>query len=143
MIEWFNNLINTILPLCVALIIMFIIDTISGVLNAKKNGNFRSNELRKCIPKFLLYFCFILMTAIIDFIFWYYFRQSDVVPEWMLNFSTHYPITVVCKLFIILTESISFVENCRNYGIPIPSFIDSILNKSKELLDEEGDENDE
>lgn len=140
MTEFLYNILDIVFPLCVIMILMFIIDTVSGVINARKEGTFQSTRLRDCIPKFLMYDGFILMAVMIDFIFYFYFKKSDVIPDFLKALSAQYPFTVGCKLFIIFTEAVSFVENCRKYGIKIPKFIDKLLNKSIEILDDEGDE---
>ena len=136
MIEFLYNIIDIIVPLCVIMIFMFIIDTVSGVINARKEGNFQSRRLRDCIPKFLMYAGIIMMAVMIDFIFYFYLHKSNDIPDFLKTLSANCPLTIGCKLFIIFTEAVSFVENCRKYGIKIPKFIDKLLNKSIEILDE-------
>lgn len=139
MIEFLYDIIDIVFPLCIIMILMFIIDTASGVINARKEGNFQSRRLRDCIPKFLMYAGIILMAVMIDFIFYFYVHKSNDIPDFLKTLSENYPLTIGTKIFIIFTEAVSFVENCRKYGIKIPKFIDKLLNKSIEILDE-GDE---
>lgn len=100
------------------LIILFVTDTVLGLSHAVICGKLSSNGLRSGASKFLSYMALILVGASIDCMM--------RVPYIVANIITGY---------IILTETVSIIENVRKLGIPVPTFLDKLINRIMETIE--------
>lgn len=104
------------------LIILFVTDTVLGLSHAIVCGRLSSNGLRSGASKFLSYMALILVGASIDCMM--------RVPYIVSNIITGY---------IILTETVSIVENIKKLGVPVPNFIDKLIKRIMENIERSAD----
>lgn len=147
--DWLINLVYVLIPLCVITLIVFTIDTMTGIYKAKVNGTFCSAKLKQGISKALIYYGLILVMCCIDFLFAFYVAcMEGVIPDIFCKMFTHYIVSTGFTLFIIIIEVISIIENAKEVGIDIPNWIVNMLSKIHNILvkgkpiieDESGDD---
>jgi len=99
-----------------ALLILIIIDTITGIAQAVRFKRFRSSFLRKAVNKTILYgLCIITIRLLEQGIL--YFFNTTVISQITLG-------------FLIVTEVISILENLVLLGVPLPTDFLTVLLKN-------------
>lgn len=98
------------------LMILMIVDIITGFSKAIKNENLWSKKSLRGTAKKMLIFCIIILANIIDII---------------LNLNS--ALLTMTVLYYIAHEGLSIVENCAEMGILVP---EEIRNKLKVMNDE-------
>lgn len=144
--NWLYNLVFILIPLCVIMLIVFIVDTVTGVLKAKRSGTFCSSKLKQGFSKFLIYSGLVLVACCVDFIFAFYATFNDALPEIICKIFKSYAVVKCFKLFIIFVEITSILENAKELGVDIPNWFIKMISKIysfltnteyKEVTDEE------
>lgn len=92
----------------ILLLITFVSDFISGIAKAIKNKNFKSSKLRGCVSKFLCYISSVIIGIVIEILF-------------------NIPALKIITSFLIITETISVIENMNELGVKIPEKIVNLL----------------
>lgn len=87
------------------ILILFIIDAISGTFAALKNKEFSSRGIFRTPIKFLVYFSMLGVSRLAD----------RVLPVPILS--------PVMDTFLVITESVSILENVYKLGFPVPLFL--------------------
>lgn len=107
-----------------ALIILMIIDIVTGIFKAIKNKNLWSRKSMIGFTKKILIFCIIVLANILD---------------QLLNLNGG--LLMVTLFYYIANEGLSIVENCAEMGVLVPKQIseklDVINEKSKNNTDKE------
>lgn len=125
-------LINCFSELVVILILLMLVDYITGVIAA-----FFKKELSswKGLQGILKKFSFMLLVALgflLDFVITY------LIDKMGLNFSTSGIFGIATTCWLIGNEGLSILENAAVIGLPIPPFLKPALSKIKETADNIG-----
>lgn len=96
------------------LLLLILIDTITGITQALQLKCFSSRFLRKAVKKIITYSVCILTTRLLEQGFDFFF-QTTVITQTIIG-------------FLIVTEAISILENLTLIGVPLPKgLVDLIL----------------
>ena len=120
-------------PLVVLLIVM-IIDYITGMAQAWASATLSSRVGVLGIIKKIGYLCAVAVAIVVDYII-----QTSAA-----NVGTD--LTGVCffgllvTIWLILNECISILENLSEIGVPLPAFLVAIVKKLKKTTEKQGDE---
>jgi len=100
------------------LIVLFITDTVLGLIYAIGNKNVNSNKLWHGLKKMLCYMSIILVAGALDAAT----RMGYVVAN-------------IVGIYILLTEGISILENVRRLGVPTPKALDVVIDRLRNEVD--------
>lgn len=111
------------------LILLMICDYITGMANAYINHTLSSKVGIKGIVKKLCY-----LFAVV----------ASIGTDWVIssvNISTENSSTVsmLVTIWLIINEIISILENLRKIGVPVPKFLDSIIDRLKISTEEKAE----
>lgn len=125
--------------LFVALFLIIIVNMISGIMRAKKEGTYSHKTLRdKTKVKVVGYMLWLICTYVVavSILLASYLQTSEgknlVVPGEVL----HYPITLT-YLFFVLMEALSIRKNFKAIGVNVPGYSTDALEK---LMKKEGEQ---
>ena len=107
--------------LIVILLVIVILDYITGLVDAYINNNISSKTGYVGVLKKLSYFVIVIVSAVISYII-----DIDIIS--------------VTTLWLIVNDIISILENIKDIKVPIPEFLEKIIKKlkvSKESKDNE------
>jgi len=104
----------------IALLVLILIDTFTGMAQACKFKRFSSNGLRKAVNKIVMYSVAIITARLLEMGILYFFI-TFVFSQFIVG-------------FLILTEVISIVENLILLGVPIPRNFISVLLRNIKIL---------
>lgn len=97
------------------LMVLMVLDVITGLAKALKNGNLWSRKSMYGIARKMLIFCIIILANIIDQI---------------LNL--HGGLLIITIIYYIANECLSIIENCAEMGVGVPP---QIVEKLKVMKD--------
>jgi toxin secretion/phage lysis holin len=101
------------------LLMLILIDTITGITQAIQLKRFSSRFLRKVVKKTITYSVCILTTRLLEQGFDFFF-QTTVITQTIIG-------------FLIVTEAISILENLALMGVPLPRGIVDIILKNLQV----------
>lgn len=99
----------------IGLVVLVIIDYVTGLMKAYIAGELSSKVGFKGILKKLMYFAIVAVAVIID---------TLTGAEGVLR--------VACMGFLIANEGVSILENCAAAGLPVPQALVKVLAKLKD-----------
>lgn len=99
----------------IGLVVLVIIDYVTGLMKAYISGELSSKVGFKGILKKLMYFAIVAVAVIID---------TLTGAEGVLR--------VACIGFLIANEGVSILENCAAAGLPVPQALVKVLAKLKD-----------
>ncbi|MGE5329772.1 MAG: phage holin family protein [Deltaproteobacteria bacterium] len=102
------------------LIILIVIDTLTGTAQACKFKRFSSNGLRKAVNKIVMYSISIITARLLEMGILYFF-ETFLISQFIIG-------------FLIFTEVISVIENLVLLGVPIPKNFISVLLQNIKML---------
>jgi phage-related holin len=120
--------------LFIILIFLIAVNTWSGVRNAKKQGSFdikvlKESIITKCIGYFIL---LIAVSLLVIMFFLASMRDGNpMFDEYYLNII---PMSTFVGLGIF--EAKSVLENLRQSGTPVPQFLDNIIDKAEDKIND-------
>jgi len=100
----------------IILLLLIILDTVTGISTAIKYKRFSSTGLRKAAKKIVTYTLCIITVKLLETIL------NPLLPTTMLS--------QIIIAFLAITESVSIIENLTLLGVPIPSNIILVLIKN-------------
>ena len=98
----------------IGLVIMVIVDYVTGLMKAYVNGTLCSKTGLKGVLKKFMFFAIVAVATLID----------NLVHAGGL-------LRIACIAFLISNEGISILENCDEAGIPVPQVLLKFLEKLK------------
>ena len=108
--------------------IFILIDFLTGFINAWIKGEISSKKMRTGLGKKLGEIIIIIIGELIV--------VGTIIP-------IRDQIMTALSVYIIMTESISILENLELLGVPIPAFIKNALAQTSKKLNEVGEDDDE
>lgn len=116
------------LVLCVACAL--VLDYITGMLAAAKEGDLSSSKGAKGIYKKLAFLCMLGLGFFLDYAI-PFFAERGLSRE--MNFQL--PFGLIIAAWIVLNESVSVLENLLRCGVRVPAFLVKTLKLASESLD--------
>lgn len=135
---WISNKFGLLLPALGLLIILMIIDYISGMLAAKKEAFENPNSSKYGwsskrsilgIYKKIGYMLTILVAISIDYLIFKFAKEIG------LEFGANTIFGLLVSVWFIINELISILENVGRMGTELPEFLEKVLAELKNNLD--------
>lgn len=115
-------------PLAILIVVM-IIDYMSGMIKAWGNDELSSKVGLKGIVKKLCYLMLVCVAGVVDWLLWSGLRQVGIT----LDFGFCFGLIVV--IWLIINELISILENLEALKVPMPSFLRSLVGHLKQTVE--------
>lgn len=114
-----------------------IIDYATGMTVAWQEHQLNSRIGVKGIIKKISYGGLVAVAMGVDWLIWYIANQMPTI-EFGVQSSFYFG-ALVC-VWLIINEMISILENLKKIGVPMPVFLEKIVNRLKITVDEESEE---
>lgn len=124
------NYFSVILIPLIILILAMIIDYITGMAAAWYGSELNSKKGIKGIVKKISYMALVAVSMGIDWLIYCGLAQLNV----NLGFTVFFGVLVA--IWLIINEFISTLENLKKIGVPLPSFIEKLISKLKNTVEE-------
>lgn len=117
--------------LVVAVLIVWILDFITGIMYAWRTHTINSKKWQEGLVKIFLYgivilTAFVLDHSLVDFL--------KFIPSVQSFWDMHHPFVQIMSGFIVVNDSISIFENAGKMGVPIPKIVMKRLTDVKDNL---------
>lgn len=135
---WVSNKLGILLPALELLVLLMIIDYISGMLAAKKEAlenpdssqyGWSSKKSILGIYKKLGYMLTILVAVCTDYLIFMFAKEIGV------EFGSNTVFGLLVSIWFVINEIISILENIGRMGTKLPEFLKKILAEMKDDLD--------
>lgn len=139
----FSYMYQSITELIVVLVLLMILDYITGLIaaaisgtieSAKSIGSLSWKKGLSGIVKKVGYIVLVGIAIIFDYVIYYLGAEAGI----SIGIKGIFTLLVTC--WLIATELLSLVENLGNMGVPIPPFLKNAFLKLKDISGEMGDE---
>lgn len=121
----------------IILVIAMIIDYATGMTVAWQEHQLNSRIGIKGIIKKISYGGLVAVAMGVDWLIWYIANQMPTI-EFGVQSSFYFG-ALVC-VWLIINEMISILENLKKLGVPMPVFLEKIVNRLKITVDKESEE---
>lgn len=109
----------------IVLMVMMIIDYLSGMSAAWSEGMLSSKAGAKGIVKKVGYMALIVVAMGVDYLIYSGIAAANINVGYNMWFG------LLVAVWLIINEMISILENLGRLGVPIPEFLKKIINKLK------------
>lgn len=120
----------------IVLMVMMIIDYLSGMSAAWSEGALSSKVGAKGIVKKVGYMALIVVAMGVDYLIYSGIAAADINVGYNMWFG------LLVAVWLIINEMISILENLSKVGVPVPKFLITIIEKLK-ISTEKGTEREE
>lgn len=120
---------NVLLVPLVVLLIVMIIDYITGMAEAYINKTINSRIGVVGIIKKVLYFALVAVGITIDYLI------TSALAQIYINIEVNYCVGMIIAIWLIINELISILENLSEMGLPLPGFLIKIVKRLKNTVD--------
>lgn len=117
----------------IVLLVMMIIDYISGMSAAWREGTLNSKKGVDGIIKKVGYMALVAVAMGVDYLIFTGFAAVNVSVGFNMLFG------VLVAVWLIINEMISILENLSRLGVPIPAFLSKVVKKLKITADNAGE----
>lgn len=124
------NYFSVVLIPLIILILAMTIDYITGMVAAWYNSELNSKKGIKGIVKKISYMALVAVSMGIDWLIYCGLAQLNV----NLGFTVFFGVLVA--IWLIINEFISTLENLKKIGVPLPKFIEKIICKLKDTVED-------
>lgn len=115
------------------LVIMMIIDYVSGMAAAWRAGTLSSKKGIDGVIKKVGYMALVAVAMGVDYLIFTGFAAVNVSVGFNMLFG------VLVAVWLIINEMISILENLSRLGVPIPAFLSKVVKKLKITADNAGE----
>ena len=122
-----------IIPVVILFIVM-VVDYISGMVRSWVNGELSSRVGILGIVKRISYLLAVVVAIVTDWI------VQTAAGQLGVNFGGFFYFGLLVTIWLILNECISILENISELGVPLPSFLMTMIQKLKKTAETKGDE---
>lgn len=129
LVSYFNVI---LIPVSVLLIVM-IVDYLTGMTSAYKRGFLKSKIGLLGILKKVSYLVLVAVGGVVDYLI------CSGLATAGFDFGITYCCGLIVCVWLIINELISILENLAELGTPIPKFLISIVHKLKDSVDNDTD----
>ena len=109
----------------IVLMVMMIIDYLSGMSAAWVHGDLSSRVGAKGIVKKVGYMALIVVAMGVDYLIYSGFAAANIEVGYNMWFG------LLVAVWLIINEMISILENLSKLGVPIPDFLTKIIKRLK------------
>lgn len=127
LISYFNILLIPIL----VLIAVMLIDYITGLTSAYRNGELKSKTGLIGILKKVSYLVLVAVGGVVDYLI------CSSLATAGFDFGVTYCCGLIVCVWLIINELISILENLSELGTPIPKFLVNIVHRLKDSVDDD------
>lgn len=127
LISYFNILLIPIL----VLIAVMLIDYITGLTSAYRNGELKSKTGLIGILKKVSYLVLVAVGGVVDYLI------CSGLATAGFDFGVTYCCGLIVCVWLIINELISILENLSELGTPIPKFLVNIVHRLKDSVDDD------
>lgn len=120
----------------VVLLIMMVVDYLTGMTAAWMHNELSSKIGAKGILKKVGYMALIVVAAGVDYLIWAGVAAVQVDIGYKMWFG------LLVAVWLIINEMISILENLSRMDVPLPDFLVKAIEKAKNSIDTKEDEND-
>ena len=114
----------------IVLMVMMIIDYLSGMSAAWSEGTLSSKVGAKGIVKKVGYMALIVVAMGVDYLIYSGIAAADINVGYNMWFG------LLVAVWLIINEMISILENLSRLGVPIPEFLKKIISRLKTVNNE-------
>jgi toxin secretion/phage lysis holin len=118
----------------VFLILVMVIDYVTGMIKAWINADLSSKTGIKGIVKKVCYLLVVCVAAVVDWLL------ASVLQKVGITVEINYLFGVIVSIWLIINELISILENLATIGVPMPAFLTAIVRKLKVAVENNADE---
>lgn len=111
----------------IVLMVMMIIDYLSGMSAAWVHGDLSSKVGAKGIVKKVGYMALIVVAMGVDYLIYSGIAAADIEVGYNMWFG------LLVAVWLIINEMISILENLSRLGVPIPEFLTRIIKRLKDV----------
>lgn len=115
-----------------ALLIMMIIDYITGILKGYRKKNINSKIAYKGFWKKIVALMLVIWATQMDIVLHHVGGQTLEVSKQLNSIVQNIGIRTLVLLFYVSTESLSIIENAASLGVPIPEKLKSALEQCRD-----------
>ena len=123
---------NVLMIPIVVLVFVMVTDYISGMASAKKSGELSSSIGIMGIAKKVGYLALVAVGMVVDYLI------SSALVHVGIEIQINYCFAMIIVIWLIINELISILENLGEMGVPLPSFLTSMIKTLKSKVDEVG-----
>lgn len=116
----------------VVLVAVMLIDWITGLAGASATGKLSSRVGVIGIIKKLCYLALVVVGGVIDYLI------SSALVSIGIHLQINYCFGMIITVWLIINELISILENLGEMGVPLPSFLTSMIKTLKNKVEEQG-----
>lgn len=125
---------NVLLIPIIVLVVVMVIDYITGMAEAYTNKTINSRIGIIGILKKVLYFALVAVGIVADYLI------TSALVQIHINLEVNYCIGMIVTIWLIINELISILENLGEMGLPLPTFLVKIVKRLKNTVDKESEE---
>lgn len=119
------------------LLIMMIVDYISGMSKAYINGEWSSKVGFKGIVKKVGYIGVVIVSAVMDWVIYSGLKGVGV------DIKMSYYLGLIVVIWLLINECISVLENLGEIGVPLPAFLIKGIKKLQKNIEDKGGKDNE
>ena len=123
---------NALMIPIVVLVFVMVTDYISGMASAKKSGELSSRLGIMGIAKKVGYLALVAVGMVVDYLI------SSALVHVGIEIQINYCFAMIIVIWLIINELISILENLGEMGVPLPSFLTSMIKTLKSKVEEQG-----
>lgn len=125
-----------LIPLAL-LIVMMIVDYISGMSKAYINGEWSSKVGFRGIVKKVGYMGVVIVAAVMDWVIYSGLKGVGI------DIKMSYYLGLIVVIWLLINECISVLENLGEIGVPLPAFLIKGIKKLQKGIEEKGGKDDD
>lgn len=118
----------------IVLMVMMVIDYLSGMSCAWVHGELSSRIGGRGIIKKVGYMALIVVAMGVDYLIYSGFAAADINVGYNMWFG------ILVAVWLIINEMLSILENLSRLGVPIPGFLQKIIGRLKNTVDKTGED---
>ncbi len=116
----------------VVLVAVMLIDWITGLAGASATGKLNSRVGVIGIVKKVCYLALVAVGMVVDYLI------SSALVSIGISLQINYCFGMIITVWLIINELISILENLGEMGVPLPSFLTSMIKTLKSKVEEQG-----
>ncbi len=119
----------------VVLVAVMLIDWITGLAGASATGKLNSRVGVVGIVKKVCYLALVAVGMVVDYLI------LSALVSIGISLQINYCFGMIITIWLIINELISILENLGAVGVPLPGFLQKMIQRLKQTVDKEGKEN--